>query len=183
MKYRVRLDLSFEKESDAQVLMDYARGLTSKAVSINEGRDNEEISFCDMEICRHDEGLPCTRLNRVEVKRMADKPVEPTVEREPFYGIPATEASNPAPAPKLVRGLPAGEADIFDGLEIYTEGNCYVFTLGGNVVRRKNPATGVTVLCSMLGLGNIKAEVITTLKDMPATPNRNRLLDILEGKK
>ena len=71
MKYRVRVDLSFNDEADAQLLMDYTRGLTSKAVSINEGRDNEEISFCDVEICRHDEGLPCTRLDRVEVRKLA----------------------------------------------------------------------------------------------------------------
>ena len=70
MKYRVRLDLSFDAEADAQALMDYARGLTNKAVNINEGRDNEEISFCEMEICRHDEGLPCTRLDRVEVRNL-----------------------------------------------------------------------------------------------------------------
>ena len=70
MKYRVRLDLSFDNESDAQVLMDYAKELSSKAVSINEGRDNEEISFCDLEICRHDEGLPCTKLDRVEVRKL-----------------------------------------------------------------------------------------------------------------
>jgi len=69
MKYRVRLDLSFDTESDAQELMDYAKGLTGRAVSINEGHDNEEISFCDVEICRHDEGLPCTRLDRVEVRK------------------------------------------------------------------------------------------------------------------
>ena len=69
MKHRVRLDLSFDNESDAQVLMDYAKELSSKAVSINEGRDNEEISFCDLEICRHDEGLPCTELDRVEVRK------------------------------------------------------------------------------------------------------------------
>ncbi len=70
MKYRVRLDLSFDAETDAQVLMDYAKQLSSKAVSINEGMDNEEISFSDMEICRHDEGLPCTRLDRVEVRKL-----------------------------------------------------------------------------------------------------------------
>lgn len=69
MKYRVRLDLSFDNQSNAQVLMDYAKGLTDEAVSINEGRDNEEISFCEMEICRHDEGLPCTKLDRVEVRK------------------------------------------------------------------------------------------------------------------
>ena len=73
MKYRVRIDLSFDKKAEAQSLMDYARGLTGKAVSINEGRDNEEISFCDMEICRHDEGLPCTRLDRVEIRRTVPK--------------------------------------------------------------------------------------------------------------
>ena len=70
MKYRVRLDLSFDAETDAQVLMSYAKQLTSKAVSINEGRDNEEISFCEIEICRHDECLPCTRLERVEIRNM-----------------------------------------------------------------------------------------------------------------
>lgn len=68
MKYRVRLDLSFVSEADAQALMVYAKGLTGKAVSINEGADNAEISFCDLEICRHDEGLPCEKLERVEVR-------------------------------------------------------------------------------------------------------------------
>ena len=70
MKYRIRVDLSFDDEADTQALMDYARQLSSKAVSINEGEDNEEVSFCDMEICRHDEGLPCTRLERVEVRKL-----------------------------------------------------------------------------------------------------------------
>jgi len=73
MKYRVRLDLSFSDEADAQALMDYGRTLSGKAISINEGVDNEEISFCDMEICRHDEGLPCTKLERVEVRKQGVK--------------------------------------------------------------------------------------------------------------
>jgi len=73
MKYRVRIDLSFDAKTDAQALMDYARGLTSKAVSLNEGRDNEEISFCETEICRHDEGLPCTGLERIEVRELLPK--------------------------------------------------------------------------------------------------------------
>jgi len=73
MKYRVRLDLSFDTETDAQVLMDCARQLSGKAVSINEGKDNEEISFCDLEICRHDEGLPCEKLERVEFRRLLAK--------------------------------------------------------------------------------------------------------------
>jgi len=70
MKYRVRLDLSFDSETDALSLMDYARGLSSKAVGINEGKDNEEISFFELEICRHDEGLPCERLERVEIRNL-----------------------------------------------------------------------------------------------------------------
>ena len=73
MKYRVRLDLSFDTETDAQVLMDYAKQLSSEAISINEGKDNEEISFCDLEICRHDEGLPCEKLERVEVRKLLPK--------------------------------------------------------------------------------------------------------------
>ena len=70
MKYRVRVDLSFVNQTDAQPLMDYAKSLADKAVSINEGEVNEEIAFCELEICRHDEGLPCTRLDRLEVRKL-----------------------------------------------------------------------------------------------------------------
>ena len=70
MKHRVRIDLSFNSEADANSLMIYAKNLSDKAFSINEGQVNEEISFCDLEICRHDEGLPCERLERVEVRRL-----------------------------------------------------------------------------------------------------------------
>ena len=69
MKYRVRLDLSFENEADAQSLMTYAKNISNKAVSINEGEVNEEIAFCDFEICRHDEGLPCEKLERIEIRK------------------------------------------------------------------------------------------------------------------
>ena len=72
MKYRVRLDLSFDKEADAQSLMAYARNLSGRAVSINESTDNEEISFSELEICRHDESppQPCTRLERLEIRKL-----------------------------------------------------------------------------------------------------------------
>jgi len=70
MKYRVRLDLSFDSEADAQALTTYAKGMSSKAVTINEGSDNEEISFCDLELCRHDEGLPCEQMERVEIRNL-----------------------------------------------------------------------------------------------------------------
>ncbi len=69
MKYRVRIDLSFANEADAQAVMAYAKNLSQKAVSLNEGRVNEEIAFCDLEICRHDEGLPGTKLERLEVRK------------------------------------------------------------------------------------------------------------------
>jgi len=71
MNYRVRIDLSFTSEADARSLMDYAKQASGRAVSINEGQVAEEISFCDLEICRHDEGLPCTKLERIEVRKTA----------------------------------------------------------------------------------------------------------------
>ena len=73
MKYRVRVDLSFANEADARSVMDYAKSLSGKSVSINEGERNEEIAFCDLEICRHDEALPqkgCEKLERVEVRKL-----------------------------------------------------------------------------------------------------------------
>lgn len=72
MKYRVRLDLSFDNEADAQALMNYAKRASKKAVSIRESEVNEEIAFCDLGLCRHDEGLPCTRLERVEVRKLEE---------------------------------------------------------------------------------------------------------------
>ncbi len=72
MKYRVRVDLSFDKEADAQSLMAYAKNLSGKAVSIHEGEPNEEIAFVGLEICRHDESppRPCTGLERVEIRKL-----------------------------------------------------------------------------------------------------------------
>ncbi|OGO30704.1 MAG: hypothetical protein A2Z29_00550 [Chloroflexi bacterium RBG_16_56_11] len=68
MKHRVRIDMSFENEADAKELTGYARNMAGKAVSINEGEANEEISFYDHELCRHDESQPCTRLERIEIR-------------------------------------------------------------------------------------------------------------------
>ena len=70
MKYRVRIDLSFASGADAEALMAYAKNLSGKAVSINEGAVNEEISFCDSEFCGHDEGKPCVKLERVEIRKL-----------------------------------------------------------------------------------------------------------------
>ena len=48
MKYRVRVDLSFENEADARALMDYLRGQTARIANVNSGRDNAEISYADL---------------------------------------------------------------------------------------------------------------------------------------
>jgi len=69
MKYRVRLDMCFEKESDARLLVNYAKGKASKTVNINEGRPEEEISYCDLELCGHDEGRSCEHLIRHEFRK------------------------------------------------------------------------------------------------------------------
>ncbi len=66
MKYRVRLDMSFETETNAQTLMNSGKALIGQAVNVNEGREDAILSFCALELCRHDEGLPCTLVERVE---------------------------------------------------------------------------------------------------------------------
>ena len=68
MKYRVRIDLLFDNQDDPKVLMDTAKKLARNAVSINLGQPNEEIGYCELELCGHDEGKPCERLDRVEVR-------------------------------------------------------------------------------------------------------------------
>ena len=68
MKYRVRVDFIFDSETDAQAIMASAQNLSGRVVSINEGQDNEEISSCVLEICRHDEGLPCEVVERVKIR-------------------------------------------------------------------------------------------------------------------
>jgi hypothetical protein len=68
VKYRVKIDLSYENEADARALLDGVKGLGAKAVSLNEGGPDEEISFCELELCGHDEGKPCAILERTEVK-------------------------------------------------------------------------------------------------------------------
>ena len=75
MKYRIRLDLSFDNEADAQALMNYAKRVSKKAVSIREGEVNEEIAFCDLELCQHDDPSQvkgCTKLERVEVRKLKE---------------------------------------------------------------------------------------------------------------
>ena len=70
MKYRVRLDLSFENEADAKKLVELAKQLSAKATSINEGKDNAEIAFMDYHLCGHDEGEPCKTIERIEIRKL-----------------------------------------------------------------------------------------------------------------
>ena len=71
MKFRVRCDLAFDNEA-------YAKKISSKAISINEGEANEEIGFVDYELCGHDEfnihgyreGKPCQKIERVEIRKL-----------------------------------------------------------------------------------------------------------------
>jgi len=67
MKYRVRVDLSFDSETDATNLMNYAKIMAGRAVTIKAEMPDKEVSFCDFELCGHDEGRPCQRIERVEV--------------------------------------------------------------------------------------------------------------------
>jgi hypothetical protein len=67
MKYRVRVNFFFNTEADARALLDYSKGMLSKATGVNSSEANEEVAFCELELCRHDEGLPCERLERVEI--------------------------------------------------------------------------------------------------------------------
>ena len=69
MKNRVRIDVSFDEETDALSLMTAIKSLTGKAVSVNEGSVDEEISFIEHELCGHDKGKPCTRLERIEIRK------------------------------------------------------------------------------------------------------------------
>ena len=70
MKYRVRLDLSFDNKEDADSLMETAKKLQGKAVSINEGKPEEEIAYIDYHLCGHDEGKSCQKIERMEIRTL-----------------------------------------------------------------------------------------------------------------
>lgn len=69
MKYRVRMDLFFESEADARALYTIAQGSAAKATSLKEGSLQQEIAYCDLELCRHEEGLPCQQLEHLEIRK------------------------------------------------------------------------------------------------------------------
>jgi hypothetical protein len=67
MKYRVRMDMSFVNEADARTLMEAGKLLAEKAVAIGGVTEKDRTSFCELELCRHDEGLQCTLVERVGI--------------------------------------------------------------------------------------------------------------------
>ena len=73
MKHRVRMDLPLDNEADALALLALAKSLT--ASSINEGEGNEESAFMDYELCGHDEGESCQKIERVEIRKLVPREI------------------------------------------------------------------------------------------------------------
>ena len=71
MKTRIRMDLAFEEfnKEKAEQARKLLAPFLKNAVVINEGEDNEERGYIEIENCGHDEGKPCTVLARWEVGR------------------------------------------------------------------------------------------------------------------
>lgn len=64
MKYRVNINLAFDKQEDAQKLIDFVKTVKSKASPIippelSSTADNGERPIAQWHICRHDEGKSC----------------------------------------------------------------------------------------------------------------------------
>jgi len=64
----VRIDLPFKEKDDALVMVEFAKKMSEGASSINEGLPNEEIAFVDYELCGHEEGISCAKVERLEVR-------------------------------------------------------------------------------------------------------------------
>lgn len=77
MKYRVNINLAFDKESDAKAFMGFAKQVSTKATSINEDKDNAEISFCDYHKRYHDEAInrPCEPIEKIEIRKLQATPI------------------------------------------------------------------------------------------------------------
>lgn len=71
MKYRVRVDLPFDNESDAIAFMTQCKVIIAKSTSINEDAMNAEIANIYYEKCYHDETptKPCEVLEKQEVRK------------------------------------------------------------------------------------------------------------------
>ena len=67
MAYKVNLVLHFDNEAPIQQARDLLLPLYQHAIVINEGQDNEERGYIQLEHCLHDEGGECVKLARWEV--------------------------------------------------------------------------------------------------------------------
>ena len=68
MKYRIRLDLILNEDNEILANKVYdalLADLKDHAKIINAGLATEEKSKLELELCGHDEGLPCTILKSV----------------------------------------------------------------------------------------------------------------------
>ena len=65
MKYRVQLDLAFEKESDMKKIVDTVKLVSAKAVTLNTGEVNEEKPIAQWHKCYHDEGKACEPIQKI----------------------------------------------------------------------------------------------------------------------
>ena len=69
MAYKISLELHFEEEATIQQAKDQLLPLYQNAIVINEGQENEERGFIELQHCLHDIGEPCVKLARWEVGR------------------------------------------------------------------------------------------------------------------
>ena len=58
MKYRVVIDIAFDREVDAKELFDLVKSKRIKLQIINEGKQNEEMLMANYHKCYHDEEKP-----------------------------------------------------------------------------------------------------------------------------
>jgi len=65
MKYRLTLDLAFDNKSDMDIILGAVKKVKSKAVKINAGLANEEVSRASWHLCGHDEDKPCEKENEL----------------------------------------------------------------------------------------------------------------------
>ena len=70
MKFRVRVDLPFSNQKDADAIIGRLAEVIAKASNINEGSTNEESAYIEYVLCGHDEDKPCTSVLKLGV---ADK--------------------------------------------------------------------------------------------------------------
>jgi len=69
MLYRIRADLSFEKQEDAEIIFDQIHLAMPKATSLSKEFNMESSGYIDIHKCYHDENpaKPCEPISKFEV--------------------------------------------------------------------------------------------------------------------